>query len=364
VEIPIAVREWAKSWATRGGRQPSAITGAATRICATAVFVFFWARALPWLIQPVFIWTPQPFTPEASVPTWVYWPILVIGATVAAGVAAVWPRPASFFMGYAAALPRQPIVRSMGSLLVCQTVLMLGVAALLAGLMPTVREAAVLIAGLLVAGPVLTVVLPHVPVPSAVARTSRTVRWVVAMVFTLAVTWVLLNLAGDALYENYFVMVRTLALVAPLFRLVLEAGASPLGVDPKNVTRSGPSSPASVSTTLLLTLVFWLALPSLAWAHDCPSVTEAVECWKKNMGENLAMAGAALSAIGSALLMGLTWGGADNLTDLFRSPSPEEQIKQENYEKFMRALNREMQAREAEFRRQQDSIWGKGTERR
>jgi hypothetical protein len=93
-------------------------------------------------------------------------------------------------------------------------------------------------------------------------------------------------------------------------------------------------------------------------------VTEAVECWKKNMGENLAMAGAALSAIGSALLMGLTWGGADNLTDLFRSPSPEEQIKQENYEKFMRALNREMQAREAEFRRQQDSIWGKGTERR
>ena len=311
VEIPIAVREWAKSWATRGGRQPSAITGAATRICATAVFVFFWARALPWLIQPVFTWTPQPFTAEASVPTWVYWPILVIGATVVAGVASVWPKPASFFMGYATALPRPPIVRSMGRLLVRQTILMLGLAALLAGLMPTVREAAVLIAGLLVAGPVLTVMLPHVPVPAAVARASRTVRWVMAMVFALSVTWVLLLLAGDALYENYFVTVLTLAVVAPLFRLLLEAGTAPRGVGQAPAAHPTPPTPFGTSTILLLVLAFWLALPSLAWAHDCPTNLELKVCLKENMAANLAMIGGSLLLLAGLLHHGMNLGNPD-----------------------------------------------------
>lgn len=45
------------------------------------------------------------------------------------------------------------------------------------------------------------------------------------MVIALAASLVIQTLAGDALYDGYFVVVLTLALVAPIFRSVLDEGA-------------------------------------------------------------------------------------------------------------------------------------------
>ena len=297
VEIPIAARLWSTAWAGRGGRMPSLASMAVARMSATAVFVFFWARALPWLIRPVFTWTPQPFTAEASVPTWVYWPILVIGATAIAGVAAIWPRPVQLVFSAGSTAPPPP-APSMGRVLARQVIAVVVLAMLLAGLLPTVREALILVAGLLVAGPVMTLVLPRVRVPSAVARASGTARWVAAMVTALAVAWVIMRLAGDALYEDYFVLVLTLALVAPIFRLLLGAGRRPSAVSPAPAS-PGPTGAAGISTTLLLIVAFWLALPSVAWAHDCPGELE--ECMRLASLAPLFMLAAALMAIGAGL---------------------------------------------------------------
>ncbi len=261
VEIPVLARGWASAWAGRGGRRPSVIAGGVGRVSATAVLVFLWAGALPWLIQPVFTWTGQQLsTPWASDPTWRYWPILVGAGIVIAGVSAVWPRPAWL---PAVSAPARP-VRSMGQVLVRQTVAMAIVALLLGGLMTSVREALILIAGLLLAGPVLTLVLPHVPVPAAVARAPRAARWVVAIVIALGVTWVMLRLTGRGVYEGYFALAVMLAAVAPLCRLLLEAGAGRAGV----------------STVLLLALGLWLAFPSPAWADNCSSPGDAADSLK------------------------------------------------------------------------------------
>jgi hypothetical protein len=229
----------------------------------------------------------------------VYWPILVIGASAIAGVAAVWPRPAQLSVVSAGSTGQAAPARSMGRLLVRQSVVVVVLAALLAGLMPTVREALILIAGLIVAGPVLTMALPHVPVPSAVARVPRAARWVAAMVIALAVSWVIMKLAGDALYKDYFVLVLTLAVVAPLFRLLLEAGIGPPRVGRAPGSRPGPPTPAGISTILLLALGLWLAFPSVAWAHDCPGELE--ECLRKAAWAAGAMLGAALAAVAGAM---------------------------------------------------------------
>jgi hypothetical protein len=117
---------------------------------------------------------------------------------------------------------------------------------------------------LVLAGPVLTLVLPHVPVPGVVARAPRAARWVAAIVIALAVIWVMLRLTGRGVYEGYFALAVMLAAVAPLCRLLLEAGAG----------RSG------ISIVLLLALGLWLAFPSPAWADNCSSPGDAADALK------------------------------------------------------------------------------------
>jgi hypothetical protein len=59
---------------------------------------------------------------------------------------------------------------------------------------------------------------------------------------------------------------------------------------------SGRHPPLSVAP---MTLIFCLALPSLAWAHDCPS--ELGECLRKAAWGAGSMLGAALAAMGAGM---------------------------------------------------------------
>jgi len=299
VEIPLRARIWADSWARFRG-EPSALRAAVGRICATAVLVFFWARALPWLIQPVFVWTAQQnLTPWASSATWTHWPILVVAATAVAGVASFWPRSATLADPNATVTDPtpQPVAPAvlLRRVLARQTVAVILLATLLAGLMTTRREALVLIAGLLVAGPILTLVLPFVRLPSMIAVVPFGARVVVAMAIALGVSWGILSLAGDAVFENYRVVVLALAVVAPLFRFIVEAGVrSPRGESP---SAAAPESPASTAVSIILLVIgVSLIFPSAAWAHNCPAPDELGVCMKKSLQANLAMIGAALMA--------------------------------------------------------------------
>lgn len=292
VEIPIWARVWATGWAGRYDGQRSVIASALARIGATAVLVYFWARALPWLIHPVFTWTPRQFTPEASNPTWRFWPILVAGTAVIAAVAAIWLRPAVPSEAPAGMTAQPAGERSMGQVLVRQSVAVVVLAALLAGLMTNLLNAVMLITGLVVAGPVLTVVLPRVRVPSVVADAPMAARWVAAMVIGLGVRWVIVSVVGDAAFENYLGLVLTLAVGAPLFRLFMEVGAGRPGGDPEPGPPPGALGSPNVSTILLLALFLFLIFPSVAWAHDCPSPTDGSVC-QRPLWASLSGAGAA-----------------------------------------------------------------------
>jgi hypothetical protein len=248
----------------------------------------------------------QLVTPQASAPTWFFWHFLVIAAVVIAAVAAVWPPPAWSALAPAQPMPDPPGQRSMLAVLTRQTLAMLVLAALLAGLMTGLREAAILVAGLLVAGPVLTLILPYVPAPAVVARAPFAVRWVAAMTIALIVSVLIESLAGDALGDTYLVIVVTLAVVAPLFRVILEAGSTPRAAD-AHPTRHAPPPAVVNSALLVLALTLWLALPAAALAHNCPSraAGEDKVCVKYNFDAVPALIGGALAAAGGAMWSGL-----------------------------------------------------------
>jgi hypothetical protein len=288
VEIPLFGRRWATVLGAGGARGPSVIAGAVGRIGATVLAVFLWARALPWLIQPVFRWIPYQFPPEASAPTWIHWPVLVTAATAIAGVASIWPKPAEM-----SALPDDSTSQtreapSTSRVLVRHWVAVVVLAALFSGLMTTVLEAVVLIAGLVLAGPLLTMLLPRVKVPAAVARVPMTVRWMVAVGISLAVTRAILTLAGEATFESYFVIVLALAIVAPLFRFLME-----VGVDARASGQSTESRPESTSRAVLAIVLFVLAFslvfPSPALADDCPGLGELKACLRQAIDASLAL---------------------------------------------------------------------------
>jgi hypothetical protein len=291
VEIPLRARAWSSAWAVRAGRDPSWISGAAGRICATALLVYFWARAHPWLIRTVFSWTPLQFTFEASTPTWNEWPILVSVAAVIACVSAIWPRPAQAWAAPAGPIDPSP-PRSLSQVLVRQTVAVFVLVGLLAGVLTTAVDTAILIAGLIVAGPVLTVMMSRVRVPAAVAGAPTALRWAAAMVVSLTLSWAILRLTGDAIHQSTFVLVVILAVVAPVFRLLLEAGAGRPAPAPAQVSRPEPPAPVAVWLMPAGILVCSLVFPSAAWADDCPA--ELGDCLRAALASPIALLGGAL----------------------------------------------------------------------
>lgn len=301
VEIPLVVRRWVAGFAAARSVAPSRAMRAAATAGATAVLVFLWASALPWLIQPVFTWTlQQQISYEATVPTWLYWPILVAGAAFIAGVAAVWPTPARVPPHSRSALGAWHAgPRTMGQVIIRQIVVALALAALFAGLITDRRKAAILIGGLLMAGPVVTLLLPHVRLPRFFPPARSLGRWITAMGISLAISWLILLRFENTTTRDFLVTVITLAVVAPIFRLLLEAAAGPRSAGDAPGPHPGPPPAVIASTIVLLVLVRWLAFPPLAWADNC--FGEVGECAKAAFWSSLAMIGGALALAGAAL---------------------------------------------------------------
>ncbi len=347
VEIPLRVRRWAKSRTAPG--DPPSVASVAVTTGGTAVLVFFWAGALPWLITPVLSWTnhgrSQPWLTD---PAWIYWPVLVIGAALIAGLAALWPRPTRL----RADLPRagSGVPPTAARIFARQTVAVVVLAAFLASLMTSLLAAVILVGGLFVAGPVLTLLLPRLPVPPIRPSAGSLPRWIIAMVISLAVAWLIWILAAGAMADGYFLAAVTLALVTPLFRILLEAGTAPPAAADTEGPRPEPPSAVITSSIGLLAGVAWLALPGLALANDCFTADEILPCVLTTPPVLFGLVGAALLA---AALWGAMSGPAEppppenpsglpdfnkqqgQKTDFFRGPSdPFKNIEQGRKEFF------------------------------
>jgi hypothetical protein len=226
VEIPLQVRRIALGAPGTGGQSPR-LRKAIAAASVTALLVFLWASALPLLIRPIFTWSGlQTVTQFASDPTWYHWPWLVGGAAIIAAVAALWPRVAAPSVATSLAQRRPGPAPSLPFVLARQTVVALMIALLLSGLMTDLPEAVVVIGGLLVAGPLLTAVLPRIPAPSFLREASPLVRGVVAAAVTLGGSAIVIVVLGKSLFAIGYLIFATLVVVAIcVFRVLLEVGA-------------------------------------------------------------------------------------------------------------------------------------------
>jgi hypothetical protein len=244
VETPLRVGSIAAGWGGNGttGVGRTAIIAA----MAAAALVFVWTAALPLLITPVFTWSMlQQSTKLSSDPTWAYWPVLVVGAGIVAGIAAAWRRPVS-----AVPLPAESgraAGRSTAAMLVRQTIATLVIALLLGGLITSRVEAIVLIGGLLAAGPVLTLVLPRMRVPGRLARLDRRRRWVIGMGAALGLDAVVILVVGKSLFATDYLAFSVMLVAAiAVFRIFLEAGTA----RPPTGAASGLGRTAAVASAL------------------------------------------------------------------------------------------------------------------
>jgi hypothetical protein len=246
VEIPLRVR----SMTAASGGSSNGTTGiaraATVAALATAALVFLWTAALPLLITPVFTWSMlQQSTKLSSDPTWAYWPVLVVGAAIVAGIAVAWPRPVSPVpLPATSGRGAEP---STAALLARQTIAALVIALLLGGLITSMGEAIALIGGLLAAGPVLTLVLPGMPVPGRLARLDRRRRWVIGMGTAIGLDAVVILVLGKSLFAtDYLAFTVMLDAAIAVFRIILEAGTGkpPIG------TATGLSRTAAVVSAL------------------------------------------------------------------------------------------------------------------
>jgi hypothetical protein len=283
VEIPLRVRavgDIVGGWDDGTGSTGRVVLG---RVLAAAALVYVWTRSLPWVIAPVYTWSNIQIVQSSGIrPIWWNGQVLVIAAIAAAAVSAVWPglpagRPAE---GYGSDRDERP--RSMTETVLRQTGAALVLALLSAGLLTTVAEAAILVVGLLVMGPVVTVVGPRVPLPAALTGLPDPVRWAVAIAAGVGVAFVLLLLGGDGLYtDSYTGLMLVLALSGIVVRLLLVGGTPAAG---PVVQRQPPDLPAPVVSVLSLVAfaLLWLALPAIALGDDCSDLSagELTSCAK------------------------------------------------------------------------------------
>jgi hypothetical protein len=182
------------------------------------------------------------------------------------------------------------------------------------------------------------------------------------MVIALVVSQLIVTLALDRLESPYLVLVLSVAVAAPLFRLVLEAGSAQSAVASSSEgPRSGPPPAVITSTIVVLAVMVWLALPTLVTGHNWWSDgVELKDQLKKNWDLNWAMTGAALTTIASWLYGGLMWTGPtppDKWFDFRKELPPQiREIKREKWREFQR----EQQEREDAFRREIDNMYGRG----
>ena len=305
VEIPIRIRHFTIDWAFDREAEPSPIRSAVVQMAATTVLVAAWAATVPWLVKPVYSWTMIQTVPSlVTDPTWYYWWILVIGATILGGLSIVFPSSLTSAAAVVQPLDRPPDTRRRPVVVAARQLLTVAMLALLLiGLMTTIAEGVLIILGLFLAGPVLTLALPRIKAPLPLARASGAVRWVAAMAVAVGVSFLIFLLAGpDKFKSDYFVLAFDFAIVAPLVRLILEAGAAE---DDDTSFAAAPNPPAAVVTSALLALglAIWLALPAVALADNCSdtSADELPSCAGAGAGAAAVAAGAGAAAAGAAL---------------------------------------------------------------
>ena len=226
VEVPLKARGIAADWARRGGRAPRTPPYVVANAVAAGFFVYLWASAIGLLTTSVFTWSmlQQPLS-IASDPTWFYWPILVGGAMLVAVVAALWPRPLAADVRVDDPPTGDHAPRSAAVTLLRQALAALGLSLLAGALMTGWAEAAVVVAGFLIAGPGLTLVLGNLPAHARLNAASVGARWAVAIVFTAAVTFLITKVFWDALNVTSnlgFALVVAIDVCA--FRFVLDLG--------------------------------------------------------------------------------------------------------------------------------------------
>ena len=269
VEIPLRARRWAAGWRSSRGSPPSRLVGSVVLALGFAVLVAFWTYSALWLVQPVALWIYNGsvnLTLRVSAATWMFGWVVVAGAALIA-FAAGMTRPADGDVaeteGTAVERPRRGLVRQLVTVAVA--------AALLSGLMQGWLEGILIVVGLLVAGPVLTMILPRMRIPRWISGLRPPVRWSVAMAATLGVTWLAVSAAAyqtsTGAISDYLLLTILLAVLLPAFRVVVEAGASQ--EPPTDATARIPPVITAI-LQLLVVSALWLAFPVVALAHDPP----------------------------------------------------------------------------------------------
>ncbi len=310
VEIPIIVRRVDRAgWTT--------LRSVAWRAAATLVLVGLWGSLTPWLIRPSMVWTVTLQVQEAvTAPLWQWWPLLALGAGLLAGLAAAVARW-SGSTGYAWEAPAG--VRRGGPSAVRDWVSVVILAGLFAGFYDGALQAGLIIGTLILTLPVLSAVLPRIPVPGALRGGSLLVRFFVAMVVTAVIGWIFTSvIAGPADMDAILAGPIIVAMTAPVFRIIVELGW-------RTPTRTTPSPSGSTVVTASFTLLafglLWLALPALALAGDCPDDSGAY-CFVKWASASPALAMAAGAIIVGAALWGAMSGPSEPPPP--HEPTPEE----------------------------------------
>jgi hypothetical protein len=136
-------------------------------------------------------------------------------------------------------------------------------------------ETVLILGGLVLAGPVLSLLLPRLPVPGWVTRVPTAARYAAGIGVAFGVTFLVL-MGGAALrlvwtytsvgaVPDSVVVAILLAVVMPVFRVIVDSG---VGAEPT----AAPSSPLPPVISSLLGLLLMgtllLAIPALALADD------------------------------------------------------------------------------------------------
>jgi hypothetical protein len=183
------------------------------------------------LITPVFAWTViQVPSRLASDPVWYDWPILVAGAAAFAVVAAIWPHPLASTVadGAVIAIPTPRAPRSPLATLAREAAIALFLALLLGGLMTTTPETIVIVLGLLIAGPVLTLVLARLPVPVFITPMATTTRFLASMAMVFVADLLFEFIVGKDMFATDYLPLTVLVVGSLIaFRVLVGAGRQP-----------------------------------------------------------------------------------------------------------------------------------------
>jgi len=272
IEVPLAARRWVAARQARSAVARPRWTGAVALGIGTGLLGYVWVNAMPWLIQPVHSWTVQGGPGGMTPPqllfvsfefAWIF--AIVVG--VFGLVAGMLRGPEPGILADSGASPAW--LRGIGG----EIVTVAGLGFLASGLFfrpDTVVDSydlvqAVLILGaLVVAGPVMTRLLPRVPTPRWLRTASPAARWVAALVMSGGGAYVAFSLVPVGAIADYLLVAIVLAVVVPVFRFVVDAGR-PIAAPAERVLIPKGAGPIVAATFAILV---WFALPIVVLAND------------------------------------------------------------------------------------------------